>query len=194
MRRSLLLGVAAVACLAAVAHAAPAGPKTVSIPLPAPQAAEIATFKVTVKGGGILHVKTANDSALGNLALVYAIGRPTKAGATSTWVVDVLIKRFTALRRSAVASAGTVQLSVESTKGTFTTTVPGNVNGCKNAEWADKVFEGGGTANSEGMTYALQNGRSESEQPSPPEEVLDNIVASMTGCTFKPEGDDPGNK
>ena len=192
----LVAACAAVTAASAANFGAAAGAKTVRVPLPAVGAGEIMTFTVTVKGTGGIKVKTTNDAALGNLGLVYAVGKPTKPAATSTWTVDVLIKRFTAnTRRLGSAAVGTVEVAVETASVNAAVRLSGvKSGGCKNAQWADAIFEGGGPVNSGGVTYTLQNGRSESEQPSPPEEVFDNIVASIPDCTFKAEGDDPGNK
>lgn len=197
LRRVLLtlvvLGIGVAVPLAANAS----GGKTVSIPLPAPNAASIVSGKVTIDGKGPVRVHTANDSALGNLALIYAIGKPKKTGATSTWTVIVFIKRFLSERRSAGTGGGTVELAIDRPSGTKVFTVSRSFLplDCSALQALDKAFEGGGAASLNGATITLQNGRTPSEQPSPPEEVMDNVIASANGCPgFKPEGDDPGNK
>lgn len=195
MRIRALVIAACVVALPALAQMAWAGgAKSVQVPLPAVQAGSVGAITVVVKGSGGIRVRTANDSALGNLGLVYAVGKPARAGATSKWTVAVFIKRFTAARRLAGAG-GTVDVVIdrvgETTVVNVGAYVPAN---CQAIEAFDKGFEGGASVNLNGATFSLQNGRTPSEQPSPPEEVMDNIIASSKHCPgFTPEGDDPGN-
>src|SRR5690242_9486057 len=118
LRRVLLAFVICGVAVAVPLAADAGGGKTVHIPLPQPNEAKVVSGTVTIDGKGPIHVHTANDSALGNLALVYAIGKPKKTGATSTWTVIVLIKRFLSDRRSAGTGGGTVDMTIDQPSGT----------------------------------------------------------------------------
>ena len=164
---------------------------------------------VTASGNGKsvdqLTVKTANDAQLGNLAVVYIVASPKSASANEVFRVYALVKRFTAARRVAGSSGGrdTPPMSVtifdrgEDRLHSVSTHVDANYKGCSFLQDADGWFESGKTSHWVGVTQVgLSSGRSTKVQPSPPEEVLDTIVATAAanqGCTFTPEGDDSGS-
>jgi hypothetical protein len=69
---------------------------------------------------------------------------------------------------------------------------------CGEIEDFDRRFESGPEATDvQGDYFKLLSGRSGTAQPSPPEEVLDNILSDLatnTDCSYKPEGDDGPTK
>jgi hypothetical protein len=201
----LLLTAAGLCVLAApTASTAASGAKTIAIPLPAPQRSTVATFKVRVtapagKPVPTPRIRTVNESQLGNLAAVYAVKGAASAHGSTTFTVYVLLKRFTAARRLTTDAADEVVVSVEGGYGD-PVSYPGltSAASCFDIQRLDNLFEHGGVVNRGGDTYVLSSGRSRTVQPSPPEEVLDNIIAAIPSsgsiCTdIKPEGDDPGN-
>ena len=207
----ILIVVSAIAAAAAGGSARPAragsvgkGGITVAVPLPAVQqsSAETLTFTVSAPAGktvGPLRVRTANDAKLGNLAVVYVVGTPKKASARESVTVSVLIKRFLSRRLASKADEPSVemQFSGVTTEYTFTLTKKNKAD-CGDLKFYDSAFESGVHAeDSKANDYFLLSGRSGKVQSSPPEEVLDNVLAGIqvpAGCDFKPEGDDPGGK
>lgn len=178
-----------------------------TVPLPAVQqsSVETLTVKATARAGktvGKLHVQTANDAALGNLSVVYVVQAPKTASAHETLTVSVFIKRFFTRRVVSHRDAGGVLVHIETADGDFLaplSTKGFNRRGtsCSVLKNWDQLFESGAEdVLRAGATLSLYNGRSEKAQPSPLEEVLDNVLAGVkvpAGCDWKPEGDDPGN-
>jgi hypothetical protein len=201
--------IVASAGLAATAAGSPrlarGGSITVKVPLPAVQqsSGKTFTFNATAPAGqtvGPLRVQTVNDAKLGNLAVVYVVGTPKKASAHESVTVTVLIKRFFSRRLAAQTGDPEVTLKLMPAGGgqTNLTLSKSTRFTCADIKFFDTSFETGRVKVSDvGGFWTLSSGRDEHEQPSPPEEVLDNIVAGMQlpdGCAYKPEGDDPGNK
>lgn len=179
----------------------------VSVPLPAVQqsSGSTLTFTVTAPPGKTVapvHVQTANDSALGNLAVIYVVKTPKKPSARETVTVAVLIKRFVSRRLATRKDGASVTVWVTATDDTLHVVSQLNKASqltCTGLTFYDSSFEDGKTKASTAdgdLVVTLVSGRGKREQPSWPEEVLDNIVADIpvpAGCDFKPEGDDPGN-
>jgi hypothetical protein len=184
------------------------GGATANVPLPAVQqsSAETITFSVTAPAGktvGPLRVQTVNNAKLGNLAVVYVIGTPKKASAHESVTVSVFIKRFVSRRLARregdpVVTLKVIPVGVKTGVGEKLTIDKTSRFKCDDLKFFDNAFETGRVKVSDnGGFWTLVNGRDEHEQPSPPEEVLDNIMGGIeipAGCDFKPEGDDPGNK
>ncbi|MFL5911287.1 MAG: hypothetical protein ACJ768_12025 [Gaiellaceae bacterium] len=142
-----------------------------------------------------------NDAKLGNLAVVYVIGAPKKASAHESVTVSVLIKRFFSRRLAAQDGEPEVTLRVVSPVGTLIeeqATKSSRGFTCDDLKFFDGAFETGRVkVSATDRFHTLVSGRDEHAQPSPPEEVLDNIldgIQAPAGCDFTPEGDDPGNK
>jgi hypothetical protein len=207
MRRKLTFAIllVAAAAIAATTGTSPrlarasglaTGAVTAKVPLPAVQQSggEKITLDVTAPAG-TLRVKTANDARLGNLAVVYVVGTPKKAGAHETVTVSVLIKRF--LSRRLASREGDPYVKVQILGGSKLTIHKASRFKCEDLTFFDTAFETGRVkVSANGGFWTLVSGRDENEQPSPPEEVLDNVMAGIQappGCDFKPEGDDPGN-
>jgi len=186
------------------------GAKTVQIPMPPVQTAQVSvlTVKVTASKGKTVtppRIRTGNDSQLGNISLVYVVSGPTKRSASGTFNVYVLVKRFLQIRTLTATLPSSIDVTVDypfDTGATYTLVRNSRPVSCEALGEIDGVFErGSSTSNALGFTWTLSTGRSRSAQPSPPEEVLDNIVESMVSqpgsrlpnCPWKPEGDDPGN-
>ncbi|HSX21231.1 MAG TPA: hypothetical protein VLE97_00480 [Gaiellaceae bacterium] len=210
MGRRLVFGTAllAVAAVATTANAARSRDSsssiTVQVPVPAVQHAEAVSFTLSVKGGtGRPTVHVLNDSAFGNSSAIVAVGVPTKAAATVKYAFVVLVRRFTSARvLSRVAGEIGLRITVSGDHSLKQFDV-GQIHGvgCGFYTSFDKAFESSSTANmlyfGTAETFTLQSIRPASVQDSPPEEILDNVLAVvMTSekCPTPPEGDDPGNK
>jgi hypothetical protein len=204
---TLLVASAVLGATAARASTLGKGAITVSVPLPAVQqsSAGTITFSVTAPAGktvGPLRAQTVNNAKLGNLAVVYVVGTPKKASTHESVTVSVLIKRFVSRRLASQNGAPSVTLKLSPADGrpdiVFAVTKSYLGFSCDEIKFADGAFETGRVRMSaDGKFWALGNGRDSTAQPSPPEEVLDNILAGIqapAGCDFKPEGDDPGNQ
>ncbi|HTZ06009.1 MAG TPA: hypothetical protein VMB53_09655 [Gaiellaceae bacterium] len=200
---SALLAVAAVATTANAApmHARASG-VTVQVPVPAPQQAEAVSFTVRVKGGrGTPTVHVLNDSAFGNSSAVIAVGVPKTPASTVTYAFVVLVRRFTTRVLSHAEGNVGVRITVSgdhSLKEFDVGTVAGT--GCSFMAQLDKSFESSSTAVipyfGTPEVFTLESMRPPSVQDSPPEEVLDNVLAltmPVQKCPTRPEGDDAGN-
>jgi hypothetical protein len=160
---------------------------TVNVPLPAvhQSGGEKITFTVTAPAGktvGPLRVQTANDARLGNLSVVYVVGTPKKASAREAVTVSVLIKRFFSRRLASQRGDPYVTLKLNPVGGGLTklTILKTTRFSCDDIKFFDTSFETGRVkASDSGGFWTLVNGRDEHEQSSPPEEVLDNVVAGM---------------
>ena len=187
----------------ATASAGGSGPtKTVSLPVPGLQQTEMVTLtvKATAPAGktvGPLSVRTANDAQLGNMSGIYVIHGPQKASARETITVTLLMRRWGA-RALAIAPQWEVTIGLGSGPGP-TVTVDKRLS-CTELKLYDSIFESGqDLVETAGGYYRIASARSNRAQPSPDEEVLDNLIQNLAtapdaGCTFKPEGDDPGDK
>jgi hypothetical protein len=182
----LLVAAAAIGATAGTSRLARAsslgtGAATANVPLPGVQQSggETITFSVTAPAGktvGPLHVQTANNAKLGNLAVVYVVGTPKKANAHETVTVSALIKRFVV--RTAASQSGDPYVTLKvSGRGDKITVEKTSRFRCEDLKFFDTSFETGRVKVSEqGGFWTLVNGRDEHEQPSPPEEVLDNVM------------------
>ena len=209
MKRRALLAAAlvlvGVSASGAVAGAPPTAKSvTVHVPLPSTQQAEVVSFTVAVTGvSGTPHppaVHVLNDSAFGNSSAVIAVGTPRRARAKTTYDFTVMIRRFAQRRLSGRSAEPTIGVDIRYDFGThFDVSVLKN-NDCSGLQIWDKRFEHGPVAISGAVngpeTITLESLRPQSVQDSPPEEVLDNVVAlawSQKNCPGAPEGDDAGN-
>jgi hypothetical protein len=196
----------ALAVTAAAAHARTAAKSvTVHVPMPAVQQAEVLSFTVTLTGvKGTPHapkVHVLNDSAFGNSSAVIAVGTPRKAHAKTTYDFTVMIRRFMSRRVAGSRTDGpTIGLNITYDFGTKFDVSRLQDNGCTGLAIWDKQFESGPTATvlnavNGPETITLESIRPQSVQDSPPEEILDNVVAlvwSTKHCPGSAEGDDAG--
>jgi len=222
MRSRVLIGLLLVGgVLAGVVLAGPAGavrqagaasttPKSVSVsvhfPIPPANTAsiEVVTIKATVLAGkklGSVSVRTTRDPHLQNESIVYLIQAPRKRAARPTLKVYALIMYTSLARdlpRSATAAAtGSLDATVTTqTVSKETTLKVSEEKSCFGIEEFDSLFESGATVvNAGNATFTLRSALPKSKQGSPPEEVLDNLIANSwqkQRCYGKPEGDDPG--
>ncbi|HSX22225.1 MAG TPA: hypothetical protein VLE97_05565 [Gaiellaceae bacterium] len=187
----VLCGLGVAAPLAA--HGSTAANKTVHIPLPQPNTAQLSEIDVTAAGNGPVTAHTTNDSALGNLALLYVVSGPSKPHAGASYKVYVLMRRFFA---RTVAGAADQAVTTEVDNIAKVQEVHQNLHNavCPLLQNLDKAYESGSnqhTAN--GTTESLSSGRSQAKQPSKPESVLDDLVVTLSKGECKTEGYDPGN-
>ena len=206
MRRTtaLLLLAGAAVIVAAVtgpgkAASVAAGPKTVlfHVPLPAPQQAGITQATVTVTGAnGPVHLRALNDGQFGNSSAVALIGA-AKKGSTVTYTIDVLIRRFLSQRLANAAADQGVGLAFTYYGAQYQLSPEHGLHSCYAIESWDKLFESGQrTVIHNGEAISLVSLRPQSVQSSPPEEVLDNVIAlawPANSCPGQPEGDDAGD-
>lgn len=177
----------------------------VTIPLPAVGQASIETVTVHVKGRGPgkLRIKDLNDKQFGNSSSVTIVQGPAKPTSNPTYVVSFLTKRFPSPDR--VVSTGRDAVGVQiafkwETSGNSGAVDVGNPQAstsCGRISTLDGLFERSSTVFADGVTFWLQSIRPQSAQDSPPEEVLDNVMALVWTdhkCPGQPEGDDAGNK
>ena len=195
----------------------------VKIPLPPPETAKLGVIivKVTAPRGknvGTLKVSTANDAQLGNSAVLYIIQAPRKKSGSETVKIYALIRRFSATAagrsRTAPSAAATAGVAASRAHGaqdfgfadvraSYSAGNAGVVGvpnlddkACSDLTLADGLFESGTTSEVNGSgVWTLISGRNGVVQPSPPEEVLDDLVAEKSkelSCSSKPEGFDPG--
>lgn len=192
---------ASAALLVAAAHAG--GSKSIQVALPPPQQAKVVAIRVTATAArgkpiGRPKVHTGNDSALGNVSVVYIVKAPHKAAAKETFTIYVAIKRFLTFRSLAADALPPVDVVVEYPSGAKYTLSEGPPANCTQLAQLDATFERGvGEVDAVSAYYTLVAGRSSSEQSSPPEEVLDNVVETAWAagsCPGHAEGDDPGPK
>ena len=190
----------------AAAHHRHSHKAIVAVPLPPPNSTQISeiTVKVTAPRGkkvGPLTVTTANNPQLGNEAIVYIAQAPKKRRASETIRVFALINRFgTARGRTAkpAQEAGQVDVALYDEVGFVDDVQVQELSDCGMLKQFDGLFESGHYRVTSGdYTYDLSTGRTESEQPTPPERVLDDIVEARgvsLKCPGPSEGDDPGPK
>ena len=174
---------------------------TVNVPVPATNQAEVVSFTVKANAKGKPTAHVLNDAAFGSSSAIIAIGVPTKRSTTNTYSFVVWVRRFLSRRALSRAQGGiNIQITAPDWQG-GTKVVTGGIgfqlDGCSTLAAWDKYFEGSSSTIVNGTEFTLQSLRPESEQDSPPEEVLDNVVALLMNaqnCSTPPEGDDAGNK
>lgn len=212
MRRlALIAALVAVAAPAAVSTAGASKSLVVKVPLPGANSGGIRevhlTLTTTKASTGGITVRVLDDKAFGNASAVAVVQSPQKPGKRSTFTIDVLVRTFQASpdRRTATASGPQFQIGIQYDSNDHVVPLAQpTIATCTIAGNLDRAFEAGqttvvrkDTASGTYYTAKLVSLRPVSEQDSPPEEVLDNVVAAFwptNGCPGQPEGDDPGPK
>jgi len=214
MRSRMLLGVCLIG-VAAATGAAGTKPKSVSLTFSVPAVntatIQVATIKAkAVKGQkiGAVSVRTTHDPHLQNESIVYIVEVPRKRAAKETIKVYALIQWGPGGRRAPSATSAQrptvgVKVAVWDASNTLVQyETPGVNASCELLKDDDGLFESGSTTEirEEGddqVRIDLVSALPKSEQGSPPEEVLDNLIANAwtkQGCPGQPEGDDSGPK
>ena len=207
VRRGISLTIALVGLgIAAGATAGATKPLVLNVPLPAVGTSQITEITVRTTGHGVtgLRLHVLSDKAFGNSSAVAVIGRPKADGASSTFTIATMVKRFPSgdrMANSAAEEQFRVGVAFDGKQPeTATAIVRSSFMGCNAIKAWDGYFESGRTsvivhAGDNYTVYELVSMRPVTVQDSPPEEVLDNVIADAgkaLGCPT--EGDDPGPK